>query len=554
MVQATLGKLLEGRSLLQLRHHPIQILEPACGAGIFLLGAYQYLLDWHLQGYLGQRPQATEELCQTRGGDWQLTIPERQRILLASLYGVDLDPKAVVTTREALVKALLSESPEIEREFWRVPTLQALAHNIKCGNSVIGPDVGDNATAVRAFDWEQEFPTILQTGGFDAVIGNPPYVDAETMALYAPESRRYCTAHYQSATGNWDLFCVFVEKAIALCKPGGFTSLIVPNKLASASYATATRQLLAQQNRLLAIHDYSQVPVFPVAVYPIVYLAQKALPDLGNPVQYLQMSATTEPPTCKIQQALEYKRFTTPHQPWIFGLEYPLIERLQAQFLPLQSVAMVLGAATVAEAYTIQPLIQDVADPAALKVVNSGTIDRYWIGWGQRHCRYLGTTYLHPIISLGQQPHLPQKRQWQATQPKIIVAGMTQILECVADLGGTILAGKSTSIILSSLDLRYLLALLNSKLLTFYYQHCFGGDRLQGGYLRVGPRQLRQLPIKPPEEGDRPLITQILLLVNQRLATPLSPQAKLLDQQLDHLVYQLYQLTAAEIAWVEAGS
>ena len=103
---------------------------------------------------------------------------------------------------------------------------------------------------VKPFDWESKttgFGDIMANGGFDAVIGNPPYVDSEWMTLYHSNERIYCTTNYMSASGNWDLFCVFIEQALNLCRDNGISSMIVPNKLGAANYAKAVRNVLSRK-------------------------------------------------------------------------------------------------------------------------------------------------------------------------------------------------------------------------------------------------------------------------------------------------------------------
>ncbi|MCD8490214.1 MAG: hypothetical protein LRZ84_26670 [Desertifilum sp.] len=219
---------------------------------------------------------------------------------------------------------------------------------------------------------------------------------------------------------------------------------------------------------------------------------------------------------------------------------------------PLSAIAEVLGAATVAEAYHIQALIREGnSDRLDLKLVNSGTIDRYQFLWGEKTLRYLGDNYRYPIIPQDALSELPPRRLEQAKCSKLVVAGMTKVLEAAIDLNGDVLAGKSTCIIFSSLDLRYLLALLNSQFMTFYYRTVFGGDRLQGGYLRVGVAQLRSLPIVIAQESQRDrLIHQVnrLLELYPQLsatqATPIRRQIQALNRQIDEQVYQLYNITA----------
>ncbi|MBD2122465.1 Eco57I restriction-modification methylase domain-containing protein [Trichocoleus sp. FACHB-262] len=612
MVENTVGRLLAGKTPQQLSGK-LRILDLACGEGIFLLRAYAYLLAWYRDRYIAayesrEAPVTELPLQQGSDGTWNLAIAERWRILREHIYGVDIDAQAVEQARRCLSEIAGLPSPLIlggirvqssadylsTNELDRLPPTYSpgghtqkgsrggkaqssqfdLSQNLKCGNAIIGEELGDRSPSSfpinsnQAFNWQEEFPEVMQAGGFDVVIGNPPYVGSEWMTEHLPDWRHYCTQHYQAAAGNWDLFCVFIEQAIALCKPYGLTSLIVPNKLGSASYAAQARQILTVQNQLLTIRDYSRVPIFPVAVYPIVYTACKQPPKVTSRVQYERMEVAANGAVAVVTcQWLDYQRyFWQAEKPWRLGTslqQAELCDRLQSQFPPLSTVAEVLGAATVGEAYAMQSLIADEACPQAtdLKLINSGTIDRYCDLWGQKCLRYLGHAYRYPIIPATQHSHLLPKRQRQARQPKIIVASMTQVLECVVDVAGDFVAGKSTVIILTSLNLHYLLALLNSKLISFYYRNLYGGDCLKGGYLRIGPQQLRSLPICLAHDSlfTQPnqhlvLLVQDLLSLQKQLVTAEAAEYRhnlqegiyTLERQIDQFVYDLYGLTAEE--------
>jgi hypothetical protein len=418
------------------------------------------------------------------------------------------------------------------------------------------------------FEWEREFAEILQAGGFDVVIGNPPYIDSEWMTIHLSACRHYCSQHYQSATGNWDFFCVFIEKAIDLCRPGGLISLVVPNKLASADYARRVRHLLSQEHQLLTLRDYAQVPVFAASVYPLVFVARKrsssaslSSPVNPSPVRYEWMQDLQQ-----VHQARSIDLHASSAQlGWRLSAteqQSALLARLQQDFSPLGNIAHIRGAATVTEAYQMQSLIQNIPVLTAgdLQVVNSGTIDRYQLLWGKKPLRYLGQSYLYPGIAMSRCNDLPPKRYQQAQQCKIIVAGMTQRLECAFDPMGCILAGKSTSIVWveeGAIDLRYLLGLLNSSLLSFYFNHSFHGNQLQGGYFRVGPPQLRLLPICLPDltcASDRQDYQQMIAWVTQRLVCQLKTKTQHLDHAIDRLVWKLYRLTDVEMEAMEKYS
>ena len=145
IVEHTVGKLLEGKTPKEAAS--LRILDPACGSGSFLIGAYGYLLDWHLERYLEDGPgKHKRELVEIRPGEHRLSLDERKRILRDNIYGVDIDPQAVEVTKLSLLLKVL----EGEAERTRAGSLRPGAHparpwrQIKCGNSLIGPDFYDS--------------------------------------------------------------------------------------------------------------------------------------------------------------------------------------------------------------------------------------------------------------------------------------------------------------------------------------------------------------------------------------------------------------------------
>jgi hypothetical protein len=548
--------------------HPLRVLDPSCGSGGFLLGAYEYLLRWYLDAYVADSAERwaggwSPRLRRGPYGDWELTTAERIDILLRHIYGLDIDSRAVEVTKVSLLLELMEGEPDC--------VMPDLANNIRCGNAIIEPDFYDHdsllpeddesRSRVNVFNWRREFSSVFASaGGFDAVIGNPPYLDSETMTQFFPDWRNYCVNKYRAAAGNWDAFCVFIERALDLCQPGGYHSFIVPNKLGSANYARNIRAIIAGENDVSRIRDYASVPIFAVSVYPIVYSVRKQERDETVPVLYERMADGATGAVCPVlTERLDRARyFRADGSPWaIFAdiAQASPVERLSSSFPALSTVASVHGAATVAEAYDLAPLIQDAGAAAAgdLRVVNSGTIDRYVNLWGEKRMRYLGSSYVRPVVPDGAAKRLPAARLRQARTPKIIVAGMTRFLECIADLPGVLLPAKSTTVIESDADLCWLLGILNSRLIGFYYLSVYGGDRLQGGYLRIGPPQLRTLPVPEYDQANdfhRALaerVRQLLAFRERRTAG----QAQVLEEQIDELVYRIYSLTDAERLVVE---
>lgn len=296
IVKNTVGRLLEGKTPKKVE--ALRILDPACGSGSFLLGAYQYLLDWHLAWYSENDPEkwakSRRPAIHRAGGinhntAWVLTVAERKRILLNNIYGVDIDSQAVeVTKLSLLLKVLEGETNTTLNQQLRLfheRALPDLGNNIKCGNSLIGPDYYDGKQVdlldteemqrVNAFDWEKEFPKVFKAGGFDAVIGNPPYVRSESLG----NSRDYFRGHFKVYHGTADLYAYFIEKGISLLSENGLFCYIVANKWMRANYGAPLRRWLKRQN-IIKFIDFGDLPVFKNATtYPCILLASKMNAD-----------------------------------------------------------------------------------------------------------------------------------------------------------------------------------------------------------------------------------------------------------------------------------
>ncbi|PKN04380.1 MAG: restriction endonuclease subunit M [Deltaproteobacteria bacterium HGW-Deltaproteobacteria-9] len=251
----------------------IRILDPACGSGSFLLGAYQYLLDWHLGWYVNNGTEKwikgkSPVLCRGPGGDWRLTTTERKRILLNNIYGVDIDPQAVeVTKLSLLLKVLEGENEQTlsnQLRLFRERALPDLGNNIKCGNSLIGPDFYDNQQLgffddeeryrINVFDWQAEFPEIFTSkapsppagegrgeGGFDAVIGNPPYGFHQIHEEYL---KPYFKKYFLSSHGSFENYFLFYEKSLKLLKQNGLHGFIVPVTWLTIPSAQSLREFI----------------------------------------------------------------------------------------------------------------------------------------------------------------------------------------------------------------------------------------------------------------------------------------------------------------------
>ncbi len=273
----TLGKLLQG--LTPKEAAKLKLLDPACGSGTFLLGAYQYLLDWHLDWYLNNDFEKWSKgknavLVQSKDS-WKLSVEKKKEILLNNIYGVDIDPQAVEVTKLSLLLKVIEDPGQLSYLDERI--LPDLGRNIQCGNSLIGPDYfegqlgggewlmgnGEERARVNAFDWKSAFPEVFAQGGFDAVIGNPPYIRIQVMREWASEQVEYYAKKYKAASkGNYDIYVVFVEKALSLLNAKGKLGFILPHKFFNAQYGESLRGVIASGKHLAKVIHFGDWQIF----------------------------------------------------------------------------------------------------------------------------------------------------------------------------------------------------------------------------------------------------------------------------------------------------
>ena len=227
----------------------ITILDPACGSGAFLNAALVYLIQEH---------KLIDEMEAKITGD-SLVMPNIEiSILENNLFGVDINEESVEIAKLSLW--LRTAKPKRK--------LNSLNHNIKCGNSLIDdPSIAGE----KAFDWKKEFPQVFEKGGFDVVIGNPPYVRQELIQEQIPALNKYIVY-----TGKADLYTYFYERAEMLLREKGLLGFICSGKFFEANYGKALADFLFERYKFLQIIDYDDLEVFEgVTAYPLIFIAEK---------------------------------------------------------------------------------------------------------------------------------------------------------------------------------------------------------------------------------------------------------------------------------------
>jgi len=617
IVKNTVGKLLEGKTPKEATK--LKILDPACGSGSFLIGAYQYLIDWHRNWYFKDGPQKHQKVMyQTKENEWLLTTAEKKRILINNIFGVDIDTQAVeVTKLSLLLKVLENENQqtlEKQLKLLHERALPDLGHNIKCGNSLIGTDFygfhqmglfsDDEKYRINVFDWEKAFPDIMKSGGFDAVIGNPPYVRQEELK----NIKEYFQSHYNVFQPTADLYVNFIEKGIKLLKPDGLFGMIISNKWLKAAYGEALRRYLAQDPSVYQIIDFAGLPVFANATVRTIILICSPAKDKKGSITYLaplpiddfraiqhgeQLSEMVE------KKAVDLPRSVLSANSWSLSgkREHDLISRIEQNSIPLKSYISckpMFGIKTgLNEVFIIDKTTRDSFLENDSKygeiirpILGGRDVRRYTINFKDK---YLIWTYVgvpierYPAIFkyLKKYQNQLQKRcdkgnhWWELracvyydkfAKPKIIYPDIAIDCRFAYDVDGYF--GSNTTYIIPSDDL-YLLGIFNSRLALFYFSEKCAG--LEGGgttYLRFFGQYLEEFPVRNVKQsctGERVKRGEIVKLVRQTLdlhkklavtktaheKTALERQIAATDQQIDKLVYQLYGLTEEEIKIIE---
>ena len=633
IVENTLGKLTADKTPEQVAK--LKIVDPACGSGSFLLGAYQHLLNWHLQYYNPgfekqtaiaqnstdynekERNAAIKErnkLPLTPAGNLTTTI--KKQILLNNLYGVDIDTQAVeVTKLSLLLKCIEGEtgsSITAEMRFGErvLPTLDS---NIKSGNSLIDFDFYDGQIdfepalekKIKPFSWQQAFPEIFKKGGFDAVIGNPPYVRQELLSDF----KNYFQRTYKVYHGMADLYSYFFEKGIGLLNEKGLFGIIVANKWMRANYGEPLRKWLKDQP-IKQIIDFGDLPVFQSATtYPCIFIAGKERNSTAIEVTNVKTLDFTNLTTYINENKTSSNQNSLEDSGWNLGSETEqlLLKKLQSAGIPLgeyvkgkiyRGVLTGLNEAFVIDEATKNRLIkEDKKSAEIIKPFLAGRdVKRYQVPTSERFLIFTKRGIdieKYPAIKnhllqfkeqLKPKPKDWKGDEWKGRKPgsylwyeiqdavdyfkefektKIIIPAIVQNASYAFDELGFYSNDKTC--IIPTND-KYLLGVMSSKAVDFFLKSI--ASTKQGGYFEYKPMYIIKLPIKKINNQNKSekslhdeivqLVETMLQLQQQKQAATLPNQQQQVEQRISYTdtkinekVYAIYGLTPEEIKLVE---
>jgi len=570
----------------------LKVLDPACGSGAFPIGMLQLLV----RVYERLEPRFD-------------TYKAKLQIVEKNIYGVDIDPMAIEISRLRAWLSIIVDEEADSKKIKPLPNLEfkficanSLVNLDQSGITTFGDDpqlanklqeirdgyfnteslnkkkklrsdydnlvnkgeglFGESLRSkqlktYRPFDSEQSsnfFNPDYMFGVqyFNIVIGNPPYVDSEMMVKNDPSFRSFANKNYVSARGNWDLFVLFIEHGINLCSENGVLSYIVPNKIVAAKYTEALRSYLLTKD-IKEIRDFSRVKVFKEAsVYPTVLRIMNR-PHFDS-VRVVIMKSISD---VESENVVDQKDFYSDIN-WDKFFSNSSTQGLISRLSKLQSLSdycdEISGSATVAEAYEIREVVKELEPTDKVvkykKLINTGTIDPYVSLWGTQKTQYLKGSFMKPIVNNADIEKISKKRLHQSNSSKIIISGMTKSIEAFYDESGEYLAGKSTTIIIENEKnrqvIKYVLALLNSALISYWYKNSFQSLKLAGGYIRINPNELKKIPFTKPNDVA---LQRVCLLVDDIFRGYSSGNlelSKIKAVEVDDLIFDIYGIPDIE--------
>ncbi len=623
IVKNTVGKLVEDKKPKDVEK--LKILDPACGSGSFLLGAYQYLLDWHLKWYIDNEPDKWAKAKQPtvyqgpspdpRTPNWHLTTAEKKRILLNNIFGVDIDSQAVeVTKLSLLLKVLEGENNQTlanQLRMFHERALPDLGDNIKCGNSLIGYDFYEQTTMldqedrnqINPFDWKQGFPEIMKAGGFDAVIGNPPYVRIQGFPRMQID---YLMSRYKSVKGNCDLYVSFVERGYNLLNSHGLLGKILPNKFFKTDYGEGLRELLAKNKAVTKIVDFGAHQVFSATTYTcLLFLSKPA----NQRFDYAEAEA--KPESLLNLNSATKNVDTLDKDAWTFASKETtmLLAKLAQNSKRLLDLPADMSRGSSSgddDVFVLENKALKIEEAILRVPVFATDFNRYtytpskewrvifpYIREDDSFRLYTETELKKKFPKayaylLSRQADLKKRKQYSewygySAPRNLKLHDDAQILiPLLADHGIFAfvspdmreklcpMASGGFTIALSTectLKPEYVLGLLNSRLLYWSLQQM--SNIFRGGWITCTKQYFGELPIRNidlTDRADKAYHDKVVDLVNQMLSlnkqlpevktdhekNALQRQIDAVDKQIDQMVYELYRLTDEEIRIVEA--
>jgi tRNA1(Val) A37 N6-methylase TrmN6 len=617
IVEETVGSLLKGKTPEDVRR--MRFADIACGSGSFLLSVYDLLLRFHTSYYNAtktNKARGRKAGCvEHEDGSLHLSLLQRRDILLNNIYGVDIDPQAVEVAQLSLyLKLLEDENVATARRYqleFREALLPSLNSNIVCGNSLIGWDIHEGRLFEREeefklnpMDFNKSFSRVMADGGFDAIVGNPPYVRIQG---FPRKQIDYLSKNYRSAVGNFDLYVTMVERAYNLLKEGGRLGQILPNKFFKTDYGAGLRRFISENKALAKVVDFGAEQVFDATTYTCLLFLSKGE---RSAFLYAQSQANEGALNSTVFSTKGVDRFGADAWSFTDDRAAKLLEKLGERSQPLLSLPADMSRGSSSgddEVFMISDSEAEVEEAVLRTPVFASDFSRYSFSpageWRiifpyvqdgdayrlyteQEMERLYPKAYAYLLLHRDKLERRNQYKAWYAySAPRnLTLHDRAQILvPLLANRGlfafipeetrGTLclMASGGFSVTVPErcpVSPKYLLGVLNSRLLFWKLRHL--SNLFRGGWITCTKQYFGELPIRtirfdePSEKAQHELMVQLveqMLLLKQQLASSHTDRDRNfyerkcvdLEHQLDNLVYTLYGLSDEEIAVVETS-
>ena len=547
-----------------------------------------FLLDWYRDQYLveGTEKHAAGKdarLYQAVKGDWRLSISERRRILLAHIFGVDIDQQAVeVTKLSLLLKVLEGESADAiasQMDLFKIRALPDLASNIRCGNSLISSDfyiqfemglfTEEQMIRINTFDWE-EFAFFSEAGGFDAVVGNPPYG-----ATINVEEKAYFKKWYKYQSYQLDSYLLFIDRAISnLLKEGGMFGMIIPNPWLTNLNQTSLREFVVSRTDLREIvHFHFQVFARAKAIVDteIVLLRNGRTSSNRFPARFVR-KLSPEGSISLFDNEIEHsqnvwsKRAGQVFNIFLDDKRTKLASRILSRGKRLDQFFNInvgmkpyqVGKGKPAQTRAdVQGRVFDSntkTDPTYRQYLRGADIDRFAVAPQESRFIKYGKWLAEPRPSADFDA--PVKLLVRQTGDSLIAAEDRHQYLCMNNMHVMVPTSKTVST-------SYGLGILSSKLMNWYYRTL--NPEMGEALAEVKKENVARLPIIPPCADNRKVVGAIETLVsrlNAAKVTMLSGKDEHVRKvaartynsamaDLNTKIYELYELSAEEVDLVE---
>ncbi len=589
IVENTVGEKIKGKTPKEIAN--IKIVDPACGSGSFLLGAYKYLLNYHIEYYNKIKDRAKfkgvkEDVIKENG---DLTIWIKKQILRNNIFGVDIDSNAAeVTKLSLLMKCLEGESPasiQNNQDLFNERALPSLEDNIKCGNSLIGNDFYESQSMldfdeetqykINCFDWEDEFKNVFACGGFDIVIGNPPYVFIKYVD-WADDVKDYFSSNYDitnkdnksksNQSGKINLYTLFIFRAIKLLKENGLFSFIVPNGLLRTTTYDMARKFILDNYHIDLIADLKDGVFKGVTAPTIIFKFSKSHSNDDTKIidaNCLVDGFVNESKYHYINQSIFLKNTSYAFNIFLDSKENSFFEKIENSNMYLGDICSHIIAGI--DCKQEQILSEMVDNPLCKKLLKGKNIKKYKIEFDNNYL----------IFERKKLNRARPDEVWNSDKKIItqrISGGLHPIIAALDTENYYSFASTNLIIIKDEFKDIYsyelICALLNSKLINFYYVKNFTNAstltvNISKTFLEKIPLPLIDLSDEQDKEIHDKIVTLVenIITLNKKLSAEKNPnsinilkrQINALDKQIDALVYKLYNLNDEEIKIIEGN-